>query len=246
MNNLEREYRLKHRQDDLAHFRVVVKETDLDVGIRKERFSPEVIALTEGLAVKYRRQLEKYISEDPVFLKTLVPHEVKASAPDIAVAMAEAARAAGVGPMAAVAGAFSEAIGKDLLKYSRDILVENGGDIFLKTKRIRRIGIFAGNSPLSYRVAVEIRPEETPAGICTSSGSVGHSLSYGCADAVVILSKSAPLADAVATATGNMVRYGSDLEPAVDFALSIPGVTGALAILDKLMAVKGKVKLVPF
>lgn len=246
MSNLERDYRLKHRQDDLVHFRVVVKETDLDIGIRKERYSPEIVALAEGLAAKYRSQLEKYIDEDPVFLKSLVPCELKPSAPAIAVTMAEAARAAGVGPMAAVAGAVSEAVGKNLLKYSRDIIVENGGDIFLKTKRIRRIGIFAGNSPLSYRVAVEIRPDETPAGICTSSGTVGHSLSFGCADAVVIISQSTALADAVATAAGNMVRSGGDLEPAVDFALSVPGVTGALVILGKLLAVKGKIKLVPF
>ncbi|MCL5057921.1 MAG: UPF0280 family protein [Actinobacteria bacterium] len=245
MNSPERNYRLLHREEDLVHFRVAVKETDLDVGVRKERYSRELEEITEKLIVLYRDQLEKYIENDPGFLKSHDPYEVKPYAPAIAATMAGAAGAAGVGPMAAVAGAISEAVGQGLLKYSRDVIVENGGDIFLKTGRIRRIGVFAGKSPLSYRVALEIRPGDTPAGICTSSGTVGHSLSLGCSDAVVIVSPSAPLADAVATAAGNIVRSEKHLEAAVDFALSVPGVTGALVILGKFMAVKGRIKLVP-
>jgi len=245
LNSPERDYRLLHREEDLTHFRVAVKETDLDVGVRKERYSGELEEITKKLVVLYRNQLEKYIESDPGFHKSHDPYELKPHAPAIAVAMAGAARAAGVGPMAAVAGAISEAVGQGLLRYSRDVIVENGGDIFLKTGRIRRIGVFAGKSPLSYRVALEIRPGDTPVGICTSSGTVGHSLSLGCADAVVIVSPSAPLADAVATAAGNIVRSEKDLEAAVDLALAVPGVTGALAILGKLMAVKGKIKMVP-
>lgn len=245
MDYLERDYRLRHRQEDLAHFRVAVKETDLDVGVRKERFNEDLVSLVEKLVREYRGQLEEYIGKDPGFLKSLVPYDLRPDAPDIAAAMAEAARAAGVGPMAAVAGAISEAVGKNLLKYSRDVIVENGGDIYLRTRRKRLIGIFAGQSVLSHRVGLEIRPEDTPAGICTSSGTVGHSLSFGCADAVVIVSPSAPLADAVATATGNMVRSPADLEKAVDFAASIPGITGAVVILGDKLAAKGKIKLVP-
>ena len=245
MDSPERNYRLLHREEDLVHFRVAVKETDLDVGVRKERFSPELVKLTEKLVMVYREQLERYIQADPRFLKALMPYAIEPHAPPLAAVMAEAAAAAGVGPMAAVAGAMSEAVGRELLKHSRDVIVENGGDIFLRTRRVRRIGIFAGNSPLSYRIALEIRPEDTPAGICTSSGTVGHSLSFGCADAVIIVSPSAPLADAVATAAGNIIRSPGDLEAAVDLALSVPGISGALAIQGKHMAAKGKIKLVP-
>ncbi|MFZ5632502.1 MAG: UPF0280 family protein [Bacillota bacterium] len=245
MYYLERDYRLRHRQQDLAHFRVAVGETDLDVAVRKERYNQEIVALVESLVREYRGQLEDYIARDPDFLKSLVPLDPKAGAPAIAVTMAGAARTAGVGPMAAVAGAISEAVGRVLLKHSRDVIVENGGDIFLRTRGIRKIGIFAGGSVLSNRLGLEIRPEDTPAGICTSSGTVGHSLSFGCADAVVVVSPSAPLADAVATASGNLVRTPADLEKAVDFAASVPGVTGAVIILGDRLAVKGKIKLIP-
>ena len=244
MDYLHRDYRLRHRQEDLTHFRVSVKETDLDVGLRKDRCSQELVDFTEKLVKKYRGQLEDYIERDPAFLKSLQPCELLPGAPPIAVTMAGAARAAGVRPLAAVAGAVAEAVGRELLKFSRDVIVENGGDIFLRTRINRTIGIFAGPSVLSHRVGLEIRPGDTPAGICTSSGTVGHSLSYGCADAVVILSPSAPLADAVATATGNLVRCREDLEKAVEFATSIPGISGALVILGDKLAVKGKVKLI--
>lgn len=245
MGHTIRDYRLKHRQADLAHFRVAIKETDLDVGVRKERLRPELVTLAENLATEIRGQLEEYILSDPGFLRSLVPYEVRPDAPSIAAVMANSAKAAGVGPMAAVAGAIAEAVGVKLLKHSRDVIVENGGDIYLKTRSTRNIGIFAGSSPLSHRIALEIRPDDSPIGICTSSGTVGHSLSYGCADAAVILSPCAPLADAVATATANMVRSGDDLERAVDFALSVPGITGALVILGDKLAAKGKIKLVP-
>lgn len=245
MEYLERDYRLLHRQDDLRHFRVTVRETDLDVGVRKERYSEEMIDLVEKLVREHRGQLEEYIRTDPGFLKSLVPHQLMPGAPPIAASMAGAARAAGVGPMAAVAGAISEAVGKVLLKYSRDVIVENGGDIFLRTRRKRLIGVFAGKSVLSHRVGLEISPGDTPAGVCTSSGTVGHSLSFGCADAVVIVSPSPPLADAVATAAGNMIRSVDDLEKAVEFATAVPGITGALAILGPSMAVKGRIKIVP-
>ncbi len=245
MEYLERDYRLRHRQDDLVHFRVAVRETDLDVGLRKERYNEKTVELVEKLVRKYRAQLEDYIERDPGFLKSLVPCHTLPGAPAIATAMAGAARSAGVGPMAAVAGAISEAVGRDLLRYSREVIVENGGDIFLRTRRKRLIGIFAGRSVLSYRLGLEIRPDETPAGICTSSGTVGHSLSFGCADAVVVVSPSAPLADAAATAAGNLVKSWDDLEKAVSFATSIPGVSGALAILGDRLAVKGRIRLVP-
>ena len=245
MEYVERDYRLRHRQEDLTHFRVAAKETDLDVGVRKERFNQGLFSLVEQLVLEYRDQLEKYIKEDPGFLKALSPYNIKSDAPAIAVIMANSASAAGVGPMAAVAGAISEAVGKKLLKYSRDVIVENGGDIYLRSRRIRKIGIFAGKSPLSHRIALEVQPDDTPAGICTSSGTVGHSLSFGCADAVVIVSSSAPLADAVATATGNLVHSADDLEKAVDFALSIQGIRGSIVIKNEKMAVKGRIKLIP-
>lgn len=245
MNYTERNYRLRHRQDDLIHFQVAIKETDLDIGVRKERFTPELVKWTESLIEECRQPLEDYIKKEPGFLKALTPYEVPKDAPDIVKEMADAGRMAGVGPMAAVAGAVSECVGRSLAKRSRDVIVENGGDIYLRTGKIRYIGVFAGESPLSNRLALEIRPENTPLGICTSSGTVGHSLSFGKADAVVILAPSTALADAVATATGNLVQNGGDLDKALEFAATIKGVSGVLIIKGDRLAAWGHIKLLP-
>ena len=131
--------------------------------------------------------------------------------------MAQVGQQTGVGPMAAVAGAMAELIGKKLLDYSPEVIVENGGDIFMKISRRRRIGIFAGNSPFTDKLALELEPEETPLGICTSSGTVGPSLSLGTTDATIVASTSAALADAAATAVGNLVKTADDLQGALDF-----------------------------
>ncbi len=245
MQYLDRAYRELYRQDDLVHFKVALKETDLDVGVRKDQYTTELVEKTRQIIKQCRVSLENYIKEDPGFLKALTPYEPKPDAPQIVVEMAEAASLAGVGPMASVAGAIAQSVGNSLAKYSRDVIVENGGDIYLRTGRIRYIGIFAGKSTLGQKLALEIRPKQSPLGICTSSGTVGHSLSFGIADAVIILSQSAALADAVATASANLVRNKDDLSAAVDYALGIDGVDGALAIMGDILAFRGHVKLVP-
>lgn len=245
MDYTERSYREKFRQDDLYHFQVVAKQTDLDIAVRRERFSPEMARFAQEMVLKQRELLEKYIEEDHAFLHSLVPCHLKPGAPPIAVDMAEAARLAEVGPMAAVAGAFAHYIGSALARRSRDVIVENGGDIYIRSTRQRRIGIFAGRSPLSNRLALSIRPADTPLGVCTSSGTVGPSLSLGSADAVVILAPSAILADAVATAAGNLVQTKDDVQKAAEFATGVQGVTGALVIKDDRLAACGKLKIVP-
>lgn len=245
MDYTERTYRLLHRQSDLLHFQAAVQETDLDIGIKRERFSPELVEWVYALIQECRKPLEEYIKIDPDFQKALSPYRVLPSAPLIAERMAEAGRRAGVGPMAAVAGAIAETVGQALQKRSKDVIVENGGDIYLLSSRLRYIGIFAGESPLSNRLSLEIRPEQTPLGICTSSGTVGPSLSFGQADAVVILSPFAALADAVATAVGNLVQRQEDLEKAIQFAADIGGVAGAVIIKGEHLAAWGHIKLVP-
>ncbi|NLJ76500.1 MAG: UPF0280 family protein [Peptococcaceae bacterium] len=246
MKYKERSYREKFRQGDLYHFQVAIKQTDLDIGIRRDRFSSKIVEFVRKTVLKQRELLEKYIEEDHVFLHSLTPCSLKPGAPQIAIDMAEAARAAGVGPMAAVAGAFAHYVGSSLARRSRDVIVENGGDIYMRSARPRRIGVFAGCSPLSNRLALLIRPEDTPLGICTSSGTVGHSLSLGKADAVVILAPSAMLADAVATAAGNLIQTKDDVQKAAEFATRINGVGGALVIKDDRLAACGKLKIVPF
>ncbi len=224
----KRFYRDWAKHKDLHLARVVTKETDLEILTNKpldKKFVEERIRL-------YRWQIENYITRENRFLTSLKPISVELNAPLIVKEMARAAEKANVGPMAAVAGAIAEFVGKDLLKSGyKDVIIENGGDIFLKTRKARAIGIYAGKSRQWNKLSLKIKAKDTPVGICTSSGNVGHSLSFGCADSVVILSKNASLADAVATATANLARTKQDLAFALDFARSIRGVSGVVIIL---------------
>ena len=184
--------------DDLSSCRLAVKETDLFVYASK----PLEGVIKESV-LRHRGYIEAYIQNHPEFADTLEPWRISGPAPDIIRDMAESGKKAGVGPMAAVAGAIAERVGFDLLLHADKVVVENGGDIFLKTETPVTIGIFAGKSPLSLRIGLRVHPDKKPVAVCTSSGTVGHSLSLGGADAVCVISDSCPLADAVATSVGN-------------------------------------------
>lgn len=242
---VNRAYRLLHRQDDLVFFQLLVKETDLDVGIPRVKLNQKLVDGARQAVIAVRSQLEQYIVNDEKFMRALEPHTAQPGAPAIVSHMAMAGQAAGTGPMAAVAGAIAQHVGEYLALRTREVIVENGGDIFIRTERVRLIGIFAGPSPFTNRLALEIEPHRTPLGICTSSGTVGHSLSMGCADAMVVLAPSAALADAVATAAGNLVHNEEGLQQAVDFAMGVKSVTGALAIKNDKLAAAGSIKLAP-
>ncbi len=241
----ERVYRELHREVDLVHFQVGLKETDLDIGVRRAAFTPDLALRTSESVRRVRRDLEDYIAADPVFATTLEPHPVPDAAPAIVRAMAAASARCGVGPMAAVAGAVAQWVGRELVRFTREVIVENGGDIYLRSRRGRTIGVFAGTSPFTGTLVIELPREaaEEGLGVCTSSGTVGPSLSFGRADAAVIVAKCAVLADAVATATGNRVKGRADLEAAVDYACAIPGVLGAVAIVGPDLAAKGALTL---
>ncbi|TET87414.1 MAG: UPF0280 family protein [Dehalococcoidia bacterium] len=233
-------YRDWIRDKDLFSFNVVVKETDLYVRARRN-----LKRKTLKAASKYRALLEKYIERHPEFLTALEPIGVGEDAPQIVKAMAEAAKEAGVGPMASVAGAIAEYVGKELLPFSSEVIVENGGDIFLKTLKRRMIGIYAGESSFTGKITLEIQPGETPLGICTSSGTVGHSLSFGRADACIVLSPSTPLADAAATAIGNLTVEASDIPRGIDFAKGVEGIKGIVIIKDDQIGIWGEVEILP-
>lgn len=241
----ERTYRLLNRQRDLAFFRVMVRETDLDIGVPKEKLNDKLVQKVREKVLAVRRELESYLASDYQFARAMSPYTPQTSAPEIAVQMAREAAKAGVGPMAAVAGAFAEMVGRFLSLYTRELIVENGGDIYLRSSRHRTIGIFAAHSPFSNRIALEIKPHQTPVGICTSSGVIGHSLSLGKADAVVVIAPSVPLADAVATAAGNLVTRPGEVKKAVEFAVNIPGVRGALAIKGDKLSAAGDIEIKP-
>lgn len=226
------------RYSDLVSFRVTDKESDVQISAMGD-FRVEAQAEIK----RCRSDIEHYIDQNLEFMVTLDPMDVCEEVPPIVAKMAMAAKKAGVGPMAAVAGAIAEDIGHVLMKRSAEVIVENGGDIFIQARKPRRIGIFAGNSPLSGKLAIDIEPDDTPLGVCTSSGTVGHSLNFGVADAVVVISPSTALADAAATAVSNIVQSANDIPAAIELAQSIDGVTGVVIIVGDKLGVWGQVKL---
>ncbi|MEL7566529.1 MAG: UPF0280 family protein [Dehalobacterium sp.] len=230
---------------ELITFDIKIKETDLLISLCAKDFTPKVKDMITQYTFVLRNELEEYIQEDPDFFSTLSPYVVSSGAPTIAYQMVKYANMAGVGPMAAVAGGFAQMVGEFAGGFSQEVIVENGGDIYLKSSKVRQVGIFAGKSPFSNRIGIKIPPKKTPLGICTSSGMVGPSLSFGKADTAIILAQSAFLADAVATATGNRVTAPEDFDEAISFARNINGVSGIVLIKDDKMAVWGSVEIVP-
>ena len=191
-----------------------------------------------------RREIDRYIKNHVSFLDSLEPVEAAPGAPGVIADMCGAAKAAGVGPMAAVAGAFSAFVGRSLFERSKQVIVENGGDLFIKTQEQRTVAIYAGDSPLSMKMGIAVAAAERPIAVCTSSGTVGPSLSFGKADAAVVVSYDACLADACATRLGNEIKSETDLQRALEVICEISGVIGAMAVIGDKCGAVGDIDLV--
>ncbi len=205
----------------LVSYEVIYKETSLFIKSPKN-FSSQILRNL----ISIRKPLEKYIKTHPEFLTSLKPIDVTKNAPKIVSYMAEVAKTVStVGPMASVAGTIAEFLGNKILeiikkeKLKNFLIIENGGDIFAYIDEPITVSIYAGvKSFFSNKLGIKISILNQPLGICTSSATVGHSLSFGSADAVVIVSNSASFSDALATATCNLVKTEKDVEEATEFA----------------------------
>ena len=193
----------------------------------------------------HRGHIEAYIEQNPDFLHTLAPWPGKGPYPMVVGAMVKAGRQAGVGPMAAVAGAVAEFVGRDLLQHTDEVIVENGGDVFINILKPITISVYAGQSPLSMKIGLAFPVHQESFAVCTSSGTVGHSLSHGRADAVCVLANSCALADAAATAIGNRIESAQGIQAAINWGKNIAGVRGLLAIVDKAMGAWGEMEVTP-
>jgi len=222
---------------DIVRRRLRLKETFATV-LAGERF----MALAEATIAASRRAIEAYIARCPGFRTALKPLAVEAVAPAIIRRMAAAAARANVGPMAAVAGAIAQdAVEALVAAGAAHAIVDNGGDIVLRIDRPVRIGIFTG--PARIRdIALDVVPRPGIFSVCTSSGTVGHSLSFGCADAATVIAGDGYLADAMATALGNRIQNGSEkeIESAIRESL-LEGVEGLLVVADDRLGLGGEV-----
>lgn len=204
--------------------------------------SEAAIEIAISLIMRHRRLLERYIRDHPKFLHSLRPVNVNGG-PVIVRLMARAAKQAGVGPMAAVAGALADLAVQGMVSSGAKVaIVENGGEIFAQSNTPINVALAAGDSPLSKRIG--FRLEEFPIGIATSSGLYSHALSFGEAEAATIFAVDAGVADAAATAVGNLVK-GQDWHEAIERgiakAISIKEVRGVLILYRGLVGKAGQI-----
>lgn len=219
----------------MKRYLLQVNETIATI-IADERFIP----IAEAEIIRQRSAIENYIREDPRFRTTLEPYPVRKDAPRIVRCMAEAGGKAGVGPMAAVAGAIAEFALKAMMEAgATHAIVDNGGDMAMTISQPVTMGIFTGDSKIK-NLGLKFKPRPGIIGVCTSSGTVGHSLSFGQADAAIVISRDVCLADAMATALGNAIKdkNSARIEKAMN-ACFIEGIEGMMVIIDDIIGVCG-------
>lgn len=221
---------------DLVAFNVTIEESDLYIKAESLLYDKAFERLR-----RIRCEIEEYIYKNRRFADSLTPVKCAAHAPEIIKKMCRAAEEAGVGPMAAVAGAVAEELAYYLHRYSGEVIVENGGDVFVINRRPMRIGIYTEDDLLSMKLGLELMPYPEGISICTSSGKIGHSLSFGRADAVTVLAPSGAYADAAATAVANMIQSEADIDAALDFAQSKKAILGVVVVINNKIGVKGEI-----
>ena len=245
MEYRERSYRSRFSNDERRWFCVKFLESDLWIGVDNGSYHASMEADTYAMLVELRRTMDAYLLMDPGYKAALVPYEAGLEAPTILKDMSRVSHRTGIGPMSAVAGAVALRV-DDFIKSKfnvKEVIVENGGDIYADANSDMDISVFAGQSPLSERVGLHIPAAAFPCGICTSSGTVGPSLSLGRADAVMIVCQDVLLADSYATAMANRIRTVNDLQPVIDQIRNIPAILGAIAIKDDRLALCGQYEL---
>ncbi len=237
----KRTYRSQFNTSRFTGFEIKYLETDLWIGVDPESFLPEIKEVAQNKIKELRRKLDEYIQTEPFFKKSLKPFQPGEEAPAEASEMAAAAGKAGIGPMSTVAGLFAREIGHEIIQnFSvNELVIENGGDIFAFLNKELVLSVFAGDSILSERIGLNVTPKISPLGICTSAGTVGPSLSYGKADAVVVVAEDALIADAFATAFGNKVKSPDDVEKVIKQAEKYPEILSLLIICEDKIGVRG-------
>lgn len=237
MEYRERSYRSRFSNDERRWFCVKFLESDLWIGVDSGSYCASMEADTYAMLVDLRRQMDAYLLMDPQYKTALTPYNAGLEAPNILKEMSRVSHKTGIGPMSAVAGAVAKKVAEFL--GTQEVIVENGGDIYAQAASDMDISVFAGQSPLSEKIGLHIPAADFPLGICTSSGTVGPSLSMGRADAVMIVCKDVMLADSYATAMANRIKTVNDLQSVIDRISDIPDILGAIAVKDDRMAITG-------
>ncbi|WP_320170704.1 UPF0280 family protein [Maridesulfovibrio sp.] len=221
-------------------FQVVVEQTDLFIVAEKDLSREALDAVHEVRGI-----LKGHMVLNPQFGPSLIPVDVPEGTHDVIRAMAAAAGKCDVGPMAAVAGAVAGFVADALLPYSPNVIVENGGDIFMYSTRPRKVALLS-DPGTGAKIGLSIGAEDSPVAVCSSSGTIGHSLSLGSGDLVTVISKDPCLADAAATALANLLDSPADVPKVIEKARSLhsQGLDGVFVQYDSKIGAWGNVELV--
>lgn len=242
----ERKYREAMGEGRFRSFRAAIDESDLWIGVDPGSWNPAMEGAALREIARLRAEISAYAARRPAFRDSLVPIADDAAAPECARAMIASSAVPRVGPFAAVAGAVAERVGRALWGEfgCAEIVVENGGDLWASFAGELSVPVHAGTSPLSGKVGFRVPASLSPLSICCSAGNVGPSLSFGRADAACAIAADAALADAWATALGNMARVPEDIEGALDSAFARDGrLLGAMIVMGDRMGLRGELPL---
>jgi uncharacterized protein len=210
--HMERFYRQQFKTDGLYSFRVQEAETDILIIC-----DADLERMAKSCVIEARKQIESCIKEYPLFETSLEPVSITGCISPIPLRMIKASQIYGVGPMAAVAGAVAQFVGEELSPHCSHLIVENGGDICLKSYRPVTLSIYPGEQSIFRdKLNFKLVTGGKLMGVCTSSATVGHSLSFGKADAVVTVADKTEIADAAATALCNRVKSIGDMEKVIN------------------------------
>ncbi|MBZ4673097.1 MAG: hypothetical protein JG773_66 [Spirochaeta sp.] len=222
-----------------SSFSLSVGESDVWIGFQGPADKGSLQAETTTLLRRLRRELLDY--GDPQLFTSFVPLQPRGDLSVLLQRMFDAGKRSGTGPFSSVAGAIAERIGRHLKDRFGllEIVVENGGDLYIDVQKPLPVQIFAPTSILSGKLSIIVDPSYGPMGVCTSSGKIGHSISFGKADAVMVACKDAALADAYATAYCNRVSGKEDVGKVCEALTKQEAVLSAVVIFEDTLAVGG-------
>lgn len=197
--------------------------------------------VTKTISKTYQN-IEAHISAFPEFKSSLVPLKIQDNISPEIESMYKAGIITGIGPMSAVAGTVAMFSAQTALRNgASEVIIDNGGDIFLFSKNSIILGIFAGDNPISGKLSFKITADLMPLSVCSSSSKMGHSLSFGNCDLVTVFSKNASIADSTATAVCNKIHTPEDMKSVLNKALSFEEVLGIFAVCDDKIAAAGNI-----
>jgi len=220
-------------------WKISYKYSDLFISCDRDIYS-----FIHDKLIDFYNILEQEIKENPDFEKSLIPLKNYSCNNWILSEMYKTSETFNVGPMAAVAGSLCEYISREIQDRVRYLVIENGGDVYIKSTRDAVISVFLKNNYFGKGLNIKIEKKLLPCGIASSSGTFGHSLSLGNSDIAMVLAKNAIIADAAATAFANKIKNKDDLEKAVNSMKDKEGILGLLAIKDEKIAIYGQMALI--